>query len=367
MSALTQIKDLWRYCFSDSDAYVDWFFAHWFREENTLYTMREGAVVAALQMLPYHLRLRGEAYGAGYIVGVSTAPEARGAGLASALLRESLSAMREKGWALSPLYPFNYAYYQKFGWRATCNSQKLTYPLSLRVETPEGFAIERLRAEDASRVLACYGRWTEGRALAMIRDEEVMRRKIDEVLTLGGHAYAWRREGTLRGFMLYYLNEAEIEAQELVYDDLRCLRHMLAFLGGHASTAKTAKLTLPADAPLQAMLPDTRGRIALDQHAMLRIVDLRLLRITGDGLVLRVYDGQAPWNDGVFALRDGFTPSEEMPDAEVDIGTLCQIISGYISSWEAEALGGLRAAAPGILSRMADIWPKSAPCILDMY
>ena len=117
------IKDIWRYCFGDTEAFVELFFDRKYRPQNTLCACVDGNVVSDLQLIPYTINLHGQAVPVDYIVGVATMPAHRGGGLVRKLMVEALRNVRGKGHIISVLMPFNFGFYRKFGWE-TCYAKK---------------------------------------------------------------------------------------------------------------------------------------------------------------------------------------------------------------------------------------------------
>ena len=81
MNKKQQVKDLWRTCFGDSEAFIDLYFDRVYQDDNTLTIERNGQIVSALQMLPYTMTYFGTEISVAYISGACTVPEQRGQGL----------------------------------------------------------------------------------------------------------------------------------------------------------------------------------------------------------------------------------------------------------------------------------------------
>src|SRR5690554_6599849 len=111
-----QIRDLWTYCFDDTPEFIDFFFNSCYLPSNTLIAEEDNRIQSSLQLLPYRMRLRGREVPVYYIVGVGTWPEDRGQGLVKNLLLYADSLMKERGYDISILLPFQYDFYRKYGW-----------------------------------------------------------------------------------------------------------------------------------------------------------------------------------------------------------------------------------------------------------
>ncbi|MFC7165944.1 GNAT family N-acetyltransferase [Halospeciosus flavus] len=111
---------------------------------------------------------------------VASPPENRRQGLVRELLAESLAEYRERGVALSVLWPFHTPFYRQFGW-ATCNKIARTQvpPEALQfVDTEEDGRMRPLDPDDWSamaEVLAAHGTDYE---LTLDRSEEWWRKRV---------------------------------------------------------------------------------------------------------------------------------------------------------------------------------------------
>ena len=54
-----QVQEMWKTVFGDPDDYMDVYFRHKYRDENSLVYIEEGKVVSSLQMLPYQFSFCG--------------------------------------------------------------------------------------------------------------------------------------------------------------------------------------------------------------------------------------------------------------------------------------------------------------------
>lgn len=100
-----QTRDLWRKCFNDSEDFMDIYFEDKYADPSNLTVVKDGKVVAAVQMLPYRMTFFGKSLRTGYISGLATLPEHRGKGYATNLLHEAHFRLRGYGAALSFLIP----------------------------------------------------------------------------------------------------------------------------------------------------------------------------------------------------------------------------------------------------------------------
>ena len=70
---LRQTRELWRTCFSDSEAFMDLYFSRKYTAESNVFITRGDQVVAALQAFVYPMNFYGTVVRAGYLSGVARA------------------------------------------------------------------------------------------------------------------------------------------------------------------------------------------------------------------------------------------------------------------------------------------------------
>ena len=82
----SQLIDLWRTSFNDSEEFIKLFFDRVYKKENALFIEKNGKIVSALQMLPYPMSFCGKQVATSYISGACTHPDFRNRGVMRQLL-----------------------------------------------------------------------------------------------------------------------------------------------------------------------------------------------------------------------------------------------------------------------------------------
>ncbi len=117
-----QVWDMWKTVFGDPDDYMEVYFRHKYRNEQTLLYMEGEKAVTSLQMLPFQFTFCDTEIPVIYLSGVATLPEARKRGYAGQLVIRSLEIAREKDVPLVLLVPQEEKllhFYDKFGFAKT--------------------------------------------------------------------------------------------------------------------------------------------------------------------------------------------------------------------------------------------------------
>lgn len=147
---IPRLLELWKTCFSASDSELDFFFGRLFRAKNTWIYEEGGQILAMLYVLPYMIAYFGKSYPIHYFYGIGTDPQARGRGLAGALISHAKEKAREEGAPFCFLVPQSeslFSYYERFGF----------LPLVLRsLPTCEPIGFQRADYKDIPRLNQMY-------------------------------------------------------------------------------------------------------------------------------------------------------------------------------------------------------------------
>ena len=85
----TQVKNLWKYCFDDTEEYMDYYFTKRYEFENNYIIKDADEVISSLMANKYSLKINDEIKNVSYIVGVFSSPVYRGGGYASILIKRT--------------------------------------------------------------------------------------------------------------------------------------------------------------------------------------------------------------------------------------------------------------------------------------
>ena len=341
--------------------------------------------------------LRGDRHELAGLTVVASPPESRRDGHFSTLIDGSLREYRERGLALSALWPFDYTLYRHFGWAVVnryawyaCSPDALAFADE---DERRGGSFRPLTPEDwpamASVLEGHLDRY--GLTLSLERSAAWWRQRTFERHGEKRYVYGWERDGELRGYLVYGAaggeGEAELTVHELLFVDHEALVNLLRFLAYHGSQAEAIRIRDRVDAPLLDVVPDpTALECTVHPGPMLRVVDVApalealvspAAGRTGSGalegrVVLEVDDRTAPWNDGRFALAvaDGMVRcdrTDEAPDARLEAPALAQLCAGFRSAGDLERAGELTLEDDGARRRL-DTWlPPTTPFLREYF
>lgn len=177
------LKHAWKVCFDDPDAFIDWNFAHNFALHDTLIAESDGVAASNLQLMPHRIALRGKNYPVNYVSGVATLPEFRHRGLVRELFGFAFPLMQKRREPISLLVPFNYEFYEKFGYKQ-CYTKTFRYADTL----PDGDCITEVSDGLVASLDRIYRSVMRTRTGYALRQESDWRKILTDLIDLsGGH------------------------------------------------------------------------------------------------------------------------------------------------------------------------------------
>lgn len=122
------LTDLWQRCFGDSEDYIRLFLNTLWTDKNCLVFRENGTITSMLFLLEGALRCGVDPIRSGYIYAACTAPEYRGKGYMSALLKAADDIARQQGKEFLCLVPSEqslFGYYARFGYLSAFKTKKI--------------------------------------------------------------------------------------------------------------------------------------------------------------------------------------------------------------------------------------------------
>lgn len=108
------LYQLWQNCFHDPEAFADYYFDYWFKENKVLMLEEQSELKAMLHLNPYKIAFNGLLLDSYYIVGVATAENYRHRKAMTQLLREAFVLAYDTGMPFVYLMPADEAIYRPF-------------------------------------------------------------------------------------------------------------------------------------------------------------------------------------------------------------------------------------------------------------
>jgi predicted acetyltransferase len=273
------------------------------------------------------------------ISGVAVRPESRGGGVARAMLAAVLASARERGAAVSALYPTVSAVYRASGWEvagvlgaADLDTASLPRPRQLA-----GVDVRPGDAGDLDLVTDLYERIARTRTGLLTRRGGYFDDRPTEGLPDGVDAVSIALEdGEPTGALVLgrgrgYGPDARLDVHQLLAATPGAARALVGVLAGWSTVARTVRVPLLAGDAVSAVLPLERAVDSSGTAWMHRPVDV-VRAVTDRGwpphargsVAFRLRDDVAPWNAGdwLLELADGagtLTRARREPDLWLDV------------------------------------------------
>ena len=305
----------------------------------------EGQLLSSCYLWPLEMRLRESVVKMCGLGTLASSAVNRGKGAVRKLLAESLNWMKNEGFSVSALYPFNIGFYRKYGWERF--DDIIRYTLSPAIIRKTG-QLKHYTVDDTvdpdDETLAFYNRMAQKQYNRVQKSKahwevDLSVRFPDDV---DKRIVRFRRDGKLSGlFLMHMINddgENILSISNVLFEDENTLPAMLEFIASFSMQFSKVWINLPVDIELWPFLSDRPSEIKARQRAMIRVVDIMTLnglKIASPDTMINVAitDKLAPWNAGKITLRleDGVLSVEKsnVADIKADISAISGIMSGY--------------------------------------
>lgn len=318
---MPQVMKLWNTCFDDTIKFVLWYFARYWKAENTLGIFEQcdnqEALQASAQVIPYNLQIRNTALSCGYIVGVDTLPEARNKGYAKRLLKECLCMQRERKQVISLLMPFEGQFYYRYGWPFCYFHQRVIIdPNELRCAAKAWGNVRKADLFAAqSELERVYHVFTAQYHGSVNRTAAQWRLQLEDAQLEYTTCFLIEDEKQqVQGYFLWTPLKGKCFVREIAWCHEKAKAGMLYYLMQNVAAGEKLWIDLPEDDNLKYQLAGTKTDIVLYPFLMSRIVDVKQCLeslsypATTAELILMVQDDFADWNTGAYhiLIRDGY-------------------------------------------------------------
>ncbi len=351
--------------------------------EAHLRVLREGGSVAAtIVLIPMGQWFNGRRVPMVGIGGVGVAPERRGQGTATRLMRAALRELRSQGAPLASLYPATQPLYRRVGFEQSGSRFEIRAQLHGLDFQERTLSLRPVGESDLPAIREVYRRHAQRQQGWIDRTAYTWTRVTHPK---GETAYGYLVEGSagIEGYV--YLTRRVISQgiwQELNLTDLVALtpaagRRLLSFLGDHRSMAQEVVWRGgPAD-PLLFLLREQTYQVKHLFQWMLRLLDVpAALQARGypagysGALHLEVDDDLFPENRGRFVLEVENGEAEVRPggdgDVKLHVRALAPLYSGFLSPAALQSAGALEADEVSLRTATA-LFSGPPPAMPDMY
>ncbi|MGM9529186.1 MAG: enhanced intracellular survival protein Eis [Phascolarctobacterium sp.] len=396
---LPQVAELWDYCFEKrQEPFFQYYFGEYVGKNNMVIggfekvgpadengKQRE-SLRTMVHVNPYMLRIRGREQLTPYLVGVATAPEARGQHALGPLLETTFEVLRSEGFTFATLMPIYAGIYLPYEF-AYCY-EGLQYKMALTDVARElaraagkELAVER-EPLDKELLAPLYAKLTSQYNGVPVRTD-FQWKKLLTVHTLEGMQCAVvYRGGEACGYMFYYISEGCFTVHELLADSFDARNRLLQYAAMHQSAAKELAWLAPAWDRLYLGFSDQGLAPQVKPFMMARCLDARraLAQLAapegaaGGSVVLLLTDKVIERNNHLLKLyvHEGAIEVKstiEQEEVIMDMGAFTQLYFGAFTARELYEAGRLRVKNGGEekLALLDGLFPKQRNFINEYF
>jgi predicted acetyltransferase len=348
-----------------------------------LWVLREeGAVAATVLLVPMGQWFGGQRVRTTGIAGVGVAPERRGRGTATRLMREVLREARSQGSPLATLYPATQPLYRRVGFEnAGARFEIRTQAANLELGE-RSLSLRPIQESDQDAIHACYGRHAQQQQGWLERGRYIwhlVRNPRNET----AYGYLVEGAGGVEGY-LYLVRRRQAHGLDLdiALTDFVALtpaagRRLLSFLGDHRSLVRDVLWHGGPSDPLLLLLREQTYQVKQLFHWMVRVLDVPSalasrgypVGVSG-ALHLEVADELFPENHGRFVLEVDGSGARVRRGGDgllrLDVRALAPLYSGLYTPAALRALGRLEADDASVRLAMT-LFSGPPPAMPDMF
>lgn len=369
---INDIKEIWNYCFNDSDQFVKYYFDSKYKRGNTVVLDEGDEIVSSLQLNQYKLNLNNKIYDTSYVVGVSTFPQVRGRGYMKHIMRFSLKELYRRGQLVSILMPIDYRLYRKYGYEH-CYDQ-LEY--NIDIEDLSRFSLNgklyKVEDKHINNLIDINNDFLKNSNGSVIKDKSYYENLFKEIKSENGYMYIYEYDG-YKGYIIYFINGDNMFVRELFYKDIEALKSMLKFIYNHNTQCKRVTISAPINDKIKHILENPKTcDIKVKPFMMGRLINVKEYLETLDiqtneehEAKIFIEDGFISENNGVFKIilknkKLSIEKYEGEYDAKFSINTMTQLAFSYIDIEEALIINGteIKDINPNVINLFKALFDK---------
>lgn len=243
---LIQAQQLWDYSFEKKDTpFFQWYFNEYITAQNIVGCFAQDKLLTMLCANPYQMQINNTSVATRYIVGVTTAPEARGLGTFSQLLAYTFEQLQTENIYIVLLKPIVAKLYTHYGFafcynhlRYNLNLEQLSFFKKDPSFELDLFDLASCNIQDLQEIytscLANYNGY-------ILRNNLDFQNLLKVHFLEGGHLLlAYKNERPI-GYLLYHFDAEAFSISELMTSNVACQNTFLNFVYQHRTQTKLCK------------------------------------------------------------------------------------------------------------------------------
>ena len=274
-----------------------------------------GKMMATMHVYQHKIYFDGHIVESAGIAGVATLPEYRHKRAVRRILELVFEDMRAKKQYISQLYPFNYAYYNKFGYEAACEKINLRFPFKILNERDDIQRNNRCKLIECGKnadLRKAYEKYASKHNGAYLRDDNMWKDKLTENIYSKMHyPYVYYNENNEPAGYFLYTRDNGFKIIELCFDTPEDIKGILGFIKNFSSDFDSIDIKgIPADEDFSLMFTNQHDiKRSVFFESMTCIADvkktLELMRYPqGRGsFSISVVDNFQSFNTGIYHIN----------------------------------------------------------------
>ncbi|MEJ8554296.1 GNAT family N-acetyltransferase [Tepidibacter sp. Z1-5] len=346
---LQEIKNMWEYCFGDTEMFMDYYFDNKYKCENTLVVEDNRRIISSLQLNQYKIKINNNIYDTSYVVGVATLPEARGGGAMKDLISTTLNQLYNKKQVVSILMPIDYRLYRKFGYEHCYDQINYEINIELLKDFKSKGVFKKALNKHIDSIIDIYDCFLKDKNGYVKRDRTYYDTLFKEIESENGYIYIHENEEQMDGYVIYFKMDDTMFIREIAYKNIDALKSILKFIYNHNTQFKKVSINSIIDDKIKLIIPALKKiNMNIKPFMMGRVINVKKfiegLNIEKDiNLKLRVKDRFIDQNNKTFLInnKEIVESIDEKEDISMDINTFSQLAFSYIDIEEAVFLGNI--------------------------
>ncbi|MCD7900923.1 MAG: GNAT family N-acetyltransferase [Bacteroides sp.] len=304
MTVKEQVKELWRICFDDTEAFIELYFKLRYNDRVNIAVQMNNEIISALQMIPYEMTLLGQIIPTSYISGACTHPQYQGKGVMKELLRKSFLRMIDEGILIStliPAEPWLFDYYARMGYSPVFNYSTRTLLASELKPSSAPISIKKstVYSEDIYRYL---NRKMHERPCCIQHTADDFNVVVADLILSQGQTLSAHRQEEITGIVLAAPKDEVLEIKELFAEDKETTDQLL----WEASRLYPDCRQISVVSPMTGNSDETTVRLGMARiiHTPL-VLQLYAVAFPEVTINIALTDHQLPMNTGFFKIAKG--------------------------------------------------------------
>lgn len=307
-----EVKELWKVCFTDSEAFTDLYFRLRYTDDINLAIHKGNRLISALQMIPYPMTFCGHTVQTSYISGACTHPEFRGHGSMRKLLSQAFVKMFNQQIYFTTLIPAEswlFDYYAQSGYASVFQYAVKHHIISGKSDKfPSHIQIQQTKDAQEATYEYLSRKLSERRCCIQhtLKDFQII---MADLKLSDGILFTIRQDNIIRGIAIVYQGNPYPTIQELLADNEKYKQILLQAISQQSSSHQLNEICPPIKS--YPLYPLGMARI-IHAHEVLK---LYALFFPEKERCIHLTDNELTENNGYYHLYRGDCVHSQYPQS----------------------------------------------------